>query len=256
MKLNLKERFKGNPLLSMAMGGDTKSSDSQATSLGVYNKAEILLAITFVAALLTMTIVGPMTTTALVIGFIVVFVIQIILLLLVATSDDPDTVKYCAIAFAVTEGLTAGAFSALATLVIGYGGILSAFILTILSAFAINFCYKSGMIKVTEGLRSSVTAAIIVAILFMLVDTLLFPLIGIPSMILSGGWLALLWFVFMLVLSFGSLLIDYDDIAKVDATLTPKHKEWFLAVGVLISIVWIYVNIVRILIAINSIFND
>jgi uncharacterized YccA/Bax inhibitor family protein len=109
------------------------------------------------------------------------------------------------------------------------------------------FLYTSGIIKVTEKFRSIIIMATAGIMMFYVVAMLL-SLMGIQIPLLhSNGPMGIIFSLAVTVLAALNLLLDFDFIEKGSAQGLPKHMEWYGAFGLIVTLVWLYLELLRLL---------
>lgn len=148
--------------------------------------------------------------------------------------------------YAALEGLFLGGFSAL--LETRYPGIvIQAVGLTFGVLFALLMAYKSGMIKATENFKLGVVAATGgILLLYIVGMALSFFHIQIPYIHQSGP-IGIGFSLFVVVIASLNLVLDFDFIENGAKSGAPKFMEWYAAFGLLVTLVWLYVEIIRLL---------
>lgn len=148
--------------------------------------------------------------------------------------------------YAVLEGLFLGAISALFESM--YPGIvIQAVSLTFGSLFIMLFAYKTGLIKVTEKFKMIIFVATGAIGLVYLINLILgFFDINMP-MIHSNGWMGIGFSLFVVVIAALNLVLDFDSIEKGVSSGAPKYMEWFCAFGLMVTLVWLYIEFLRLL---------
>ncbi len=147
-------------------------------------------------------------------------------------------------AFAVIEGVFVGAISQ--AFAYAYDGIVPQAILGTLAAFtAMLIAYQTGLIKVTSRFRKIMTFAIIGwAILGM--ANLVGVLLGF-SLFYGTGIFGLALSALGVVLASLSLALDFDFIEQGVRNRIPEQYSWLAAHGLLVTLVWLYLEILRLL---------
>lgn len=148
--------------------------------------------------------------------------------------------------YALAEGALVGAVSAAyATL---YDGIVGQAILgTFLTVIVMAVLYATRTIRVTERLRSVVIGATVGVFAFYLVSFgLSFFDVQIPFLF-GGGAIGILFSVGVICLAAFNLLLDFDLIERGVKGGAPAYMEWYAALGLLVTIVWLYLEILRLL---------
>lgn len=178
-----------------------------------------------------------------VVGFIVAMVI----------SFKPRLAPSLAVPYALLEGLFLGAISAFiaqsvpADSGIGGGIVFQAVVLTFTTALSMLALYAFRIIRVTEKLRSIVMAATGAVMLFYLVSFAL-SLFGVQMAMLHGsGPLSIGISLFVIGLAAFNLLLDFDFIERGARHGAPKAMEWFGAFALMVTLVWLYLEILRLL---------
>jgi uncharacterized YccA/Bax inhibitor family protein len=150
------------------------------------------------------------------------------------------------VTYAAAEGLLVGSVSALFNA--RYEGIVAQAVLATLAVFAgMLIAYKTGLIKVTERFRRIVIMAVMGYALFALVNVF-FAIFGSSSFGIGGtGWLGIGISVFAVGLASVSLAVDFDSIDRAIAAGAPQKYSWLLAHGLIVTLVWLYLEILRLL---------
>ena len=148
--------------------------------------------------------------------------------------------------YAVLEGVFLGAVSLMFER--SYPGIVvQAVGLTFGTLFALLMAYKSGMIRATENFRLGVFAATGGIALYYLVSIVIgFFGVQVP-MIHSSGPLGIGFSLFVVVIAALNLVLDFDFIEQGAEMGAPKYMEWYGAFGLIVTLVWLYIEILRLL---------
>jgi len=148
--------------------------------------------------------------------------------------------------YAILEGLFLGALSAFFEA--RYPGmVMQAVSLTFGTLFVMLFGYRTGIIKVTQKLRSGIIAATgAVALVYFI--SIIFSFFGASNLIInSNGILGIGISIVIVVIAALNLVLDFDFIAKGSEAGLPKYMEWYAAFGLMITLVWLYIEILRLL---------
>ena len=150
------------------------------------------------------------------------------------------------VVYAVVEGLLVGSISAIYAN--RYEGIVTQAVLATLSVFAVMLlAYKVGLIKVTARFRRMVTMAIFGYMIFALVN-LGYALITHSAFGIGGtSPLGIGISIFAVGLASFSLALDFDAIERAIAAGAPQRYSWLLAHGLIVTLVWLYLEILRLL---------
>jgi len=153
--------------------------------------------------------------------------------------------------YAGLEGLALGGISVgFETM---YPGIVSqAVFLTFGTLGALLMAYRSGVIRATENFKLGVVAATGgIALLYVLSFVLGFFGISVP-LIHSSGTFGILFSLFVVVIAALNLVLDFDFIEQGAERRAPKYMEWYGAFGLLVTLVWLYLEILRLLSKLQS----
>lgn len=127
------------------------------------------------------------------------------------------------------------------------GVVIQAVALTFITLFTMIFLYATRVIKVTEKFRSVVFSMTFAVMIFYLIAFVLSLFhINIPLLV-SNSPLSIGVSVFMCGLASVNLLIDFDFIENATRNFFPKEYEWTATLGLLTTIVWLYIEILRLL---------
>ncbi len=162
----------------------------------------------------------------------------------------PQLAQYLAPAYALLEGLVIGGISSIyndAFSAVAPGIVTQAVILTFGTAIAMYLLYTFRIIRVTEKFKSIMFAAIGGIALFYLI-TFLLSLFGVNvSGLHNGSLMSIGISIAITAIAALSLLLDFDRIEQGSAMGAPKYMEWYCAFGLLVTLVWLYVEILRLL---------
>jgi uncharacterized YccA/Bax inhibitor family protein len=158
----------------------------------------------------------------------------------------PTWARIAAPVYAAAQGLALGGISALYEQQL-HGIVFQAIGLTFAVLAAMLVLYRSGIIKVTDRFRMIVFAATGGIALFYLVSIVLsFFHISIP-VVFGGGTVAIAFSVVVVVIAALNLALDFDFIARGAEHGAPKFMEWYAAFGLMVTLIWLYLEILRLL---------
>lgn len=148
--------------------------------------------------------------------------------------------------YAVCQGLFLGAISVLFEF--KYPGIVAqAVLLTFATLFCLLMGYKSGLIKATENFKLGVFAATsAVALIYFLSFILGLFRVNIPY-IHESGILGIGFSLFVVTVAALNLVLDFDFIENGAARGAPKYMEWFGGFGLIVTLVWLYIEFLKLL---------
>jgi len=237
----------GNPALNTKTFTNlTNASSGVMTIDGTVNKTAISMGILLLASYYTYSngiidFVWP--------GFIGGFIVALITIF--KKEWSPVTVPI----YAVLEGLALGGISLVFTEAF-YDGIVSqAIMLTLGILFALLLAYKSKIIKPTENFKLGLFAATggitIVYVISFFIS--MFGGEGLPVMDpTNSSMLSVGFSLFVVVIASLNLVMDFDFIEEGAAKGAPKYMEWYGAFGLLVTLIWLYLEILRLLAKLSS----
>ena len=148
--------------------------------------------------------------------------------------------------YALLEGLAIGGISLLFEARFP-GVVLQAVGLTFGTFAALLVIYKSRLVRVTDNFRLGVAAATGgIFLIYLLTWILGFFHIQVPYLH-QGGLIGIGFSLFVLVVAALNLVLDFDFIEAGAARGAPKYFEWYAGFGLLVTLVWLYVEFLRLL---------
>jgi uncharacterized YccA/Bax inhibitor family protein len=153
--------------------------------------------------------------------------------------------------YSLLEGLALGGISALFEL--RYPAIaMQAVGLTFATLFVLLMAYHTGLIRVTEKFKLGVVAATGGIAVFYLVQFVL-GFFGVRFAAVNGsGVLGIGFSVVVVIVAALNLVLDFDFIENGVSTGAPKYMEWYGAFGLIVTLVWLYLEILRLLTKLNN----
>ncbi|WP_461632018.1 Bax inhibitor-1/YccA family protein [Labilibaculum euxinus] len=236
-----------NPVLSEKIFYASRSgSYSEAMTVnGTVNKVGLLLFFLVAAASYTWGLYNDSMDSSVVMPWLIGGAI-VGLILAIVTAFKPAWSPYTAPFYALAEGLMLGGLSAMMN-VANQGIVVQAVGLTFATLFAMLFAYKSGLIKATEKFKSGVIAATGGIFIFYMLNWIL-SMFGIGLNIANGSDLLSIGIsLFIVVIAALNLVLDFDFIEKGAQSGAPKYMEWYGAFGLMVTLVWLYVELLRLL---------
>ena len=148
--------------------------------------------------------------------------------------------------YAVVEGIALGVISMVFNA--AYPGIVvQAVFLTFGTLGALLLAYKSGLIQATENFKLGVFAATGgIAIMYLISWIMSFFGSGI-GMITSSSPMGIAFSAFVVEIAALNLVLDFDFIEEGTEMGAPKYMEWYGAFGLLVTLIWLYLEILRLL---------
>ena len=178
----------------------------------------------------------PMAFVGAIIGFIAVMV----------TVFKPMTSHILGPVYAVGQGLFVGALSKMFDAT--YSGIVVQAVGTTLAVFGVMlFLYRTRILRVTDKFRRIVVGATLGVMVFYLAS-FVFSMFGANvSFLSSSSGMGILFSLFVAGLAAFNLALDFDFIERGEAMGLPRRMEWFAALGLLVTLVWLYLEVLRLL---------
>jgi uncharacterized YccA/Bax inhibitor family protein len=153
--------------------------------------------------------------------------------------------------YALLEGMVLGGLSALFDF--RYPGVaLQAVGLTFATLFVLLMAYSTGMIRVTQKFRLGVVAATGGIMLFYLAEVVLGFFHVQFLAINSGTGLGIVFSLVVCAIAALNLVLDFDFVEQGVAYGAPKYMEWYGAFGIMVTLVWLYLEILRLLAKMRS----
>jgi hypothetical protein len=239
-----------NPLLERADFTVAGSSTSGVMTLrGTVNKSAILLLLTIVGAAYTWSAArggySSVAMTYTMIGAIAGFILALV------TCFKQDWSPITAPIYALCEGLFVGGISAMYEARTG-GIAIQAVMLTFGTFAGMLFLFQGNILRATPMFMKIVIAATLGIFLTYLLGMIL-SFFHINLSIFGGGQIALIFSLVVVVVAALNLIIDFEFIKQsADAGNAPKYMEWYGAFGLLVTVVWLYVSILRVLSILNG----
>ena len=173
------------------------------------------------------------------------------LIFALVTSFKKEWAPVTAPIYALLEGLMLGGLSAF--LDVRYPGIgIQAVSLTFGTLFVLLVLYRSGVIKVTQKFRLGVIAAT-GGIFFFYLAQMLLGFFGIQFYSINGaGVIGIGFSLIVVAVAALNLVLDFDFIEQGVQAGAPKYMEWYGAFGIMVTLVWLYIEILRLLSKLRS----
>ena len=149
--------------------------------------------------------------------------------------------------YALLEGLVLGAVSAIFEA--RYPGIaIEAVALTFGTMLVLLLAYSTGMIRVSDKFRMGVVAATGgIALFYLLTWILGFFHIQLFASVYGAGTIGIAFSVFVVIVAALNLVLDFDLVERGAAYGAPKYMEWYSAFALMVTLIWMYFEILRLL---------
>ena len=221
--------------------------DDEMTISGTMNKSFLLLALIVAAAAITWSMafngdnVMPIAIGGAVAGLVAV----------VIAAFKPHLSAYLGPAYAIAQGLFLGAISAIFET--QYPGIVVNAVGATFVTFMVCFgLYRFKIVKVTQQFRSIVIAATLAIVTFYVIGWVLSMFTSFTPIHHGNSLMSIGISVFVIIVAALNLFLDFDMIEKGAEAKQPKYMEWFGAIGLMVTLVWLYVEFLRLLSKLSS----
>ncbi|PLW79882.1 hypothetical protein C0585_05500 [Candidatus Woesearchaeota archaeon] len=236
----------GNPTLNKnSFNQFQDQSFSEVMTLdGTVNKTFLMLLILIIPAFYTWNSVNSIIES----GMVQIYMFGSLiagLILALMTVFKKNWSPITAPLYAFAEGIFLGLISVFMEMV--YPGIVfQAIALTFGTLFLLLFLYKSRIIKATENFKLGVVSATgAIALIYIASIVLSFFGINIPF-IHESGLIGIGFSLFVVVIAALNLVLDFDFIENASGK-APKYMEWYGAFGLMVTLIWLYIEILRLL---------
>lgn len=180
------------------------------------------------------------------------------LILGLATGFIPKISPYTAIPYSAVQGLFLGAFSLYATEFIKtqpnaaqYANVVPiAAFATILTMGVTLVLYATRIVRVGDTMRAIIfglTGAVALFYLFSFAVSFFAPQFVSNLAVFGSGPIGIGFSIFVIGLATFNFFTDYDMIERAIQRRSPKYMEWYGAFGVLVTLIWLYLEIVRLM---------
>lgn len=230
----------GNPTLSEKMFQQNSAIDSAQgamTMSGTVNKIGILFLLLLIGASISWYQPSPAFIWLGAIGGFIVAIVTVF-----KKEWSPVTAPL----YSVLEGLFLGAIS-MAYANMYEGIVFNAVALTLGIFAAMLVTYRSGLIEVTQKFRMGIVAAT-GGIALVYVASIVLGLFGINlSLVTGSGMFGIGFSLIVVAVAALNLVLDFDLIERGVKENAPKYFEWYTAFGLIITLVWLYLELLRLL---------
>ena len=126
---------------------------------------------------------------------------------------------------------------------------VQAVLLTLAVTLGMFFLYGTGLVKVTQKFRSVIIIATVGLLIYLGAELLLSLFIpGFLSIVTTGLTGFIIGLVIVIIAAL-NLLLDFDTISRGVANRLSKKAEWYAAFGLMVTLIWLYLSILRMLAA-------
>ena len=237
----------GNPALNKKTFENLIASPQGVMTIdGAVNKTAISIGILLIAAYYTYT---NAILDYVIIGFVGGFIVALVTIFKKEWSATTVPI------YALLEGLALGGISKIYADAFEPGIVPQAIMLTLGILSALLFAYKSKIIQPTENFKLGLFAATAGIGVVYLISFLMsmFGSGGLPVMNpANSSMLSIGFSLFVVVIASLNLVMDFDFIETGAANGAPKYMEWYGAFGLMVTLIWLYLEILRLLAKLSS----
>jgi uncharacterized YccA/Bax inhibitor family protein len=239
-----------NPVLTSQFGTAEKPDAGSApiidtgdymTMSSVLKQTALLFALLVAAAVYGWTQVEVATLGPVFWGALIASIV-----LMIVTFVKKEWVRFTAPLYAIAQGVLVGAISKIYSDF--YDGIVVQAVLATFGVFlAMLFLYANRIVKVTQKFRSVIMIATLGVFLFYLTSIVLSFFGASMTFVWDGGPLSILLSAGICIIAALNLLLDFDAIERGIKSHAPAWFSWFAAFGLMVTVVWLYLEILRLL---------
>ncbi len=236
-----------NPMIRQNVTENVILDSKPMTVQGAVNKTMLFTAIVILSGCFTWNLLAKGFSDKAMLISGISLVAGIVLALI--TSFKPNTAKITGTMYAVCEGLLLGSIS------YGYeaiynGIVVNAVAITVLTLLSMLFLYKTKIIQATDKFRKVVFTATLgigiyylIAIVAGFMGHSILPFGSLTGIAISG---------FICIFAALNFIMDFDFIERGSQNMLPDYFEWYGAFALLVTLVWFYLEILRLLAQLNS----
>ena len=234
----------GNPVLTKNTFNSGLDVSETMTINGTVNKTAISLFLLIGTGYFTFGVINPIILIVCGIGGFITAIVTVF-----KKQWAPITVPI----YAILEGGLLGGVSFMYNSM--YNGIVTdAIFLTVGILLSLLFAYRSGLIKPTENFKLGIFAAtggIAIVYIINMVMGFFGSSMGVMQ-IDNASPMSIGFSVVVVIIAALNLVLDFDFIEEGAESRAPKYMEWYGAFGLLVTLIWLYLEILRLLAKLNS----
>lgn len=234
----------GNPVLTKNTFNSGLDVSETMTINGTVNKTAISLFLLIGTGYFTFGVINPVILIVCGIGGFITAIVTVF-----KKQWAPITVPI----YAILEGGLLGGVSYMYNSM--YNGIVTdAIFLTVGILLSLLFAYRSGLIKPTENFKLGIFAAtggIAIVYIINMVMGFFGSSMGVMQ-IDNASPMSIGFSVVVVIIAALNLVLDFDFIEEGAESGAPKYMEWYGAFGLLVTLIWLYLEILRLLAKLNS----
>jgi len=248
----------GNPIIRSSAFQESASSGERMTLEGAVNKTGILLFLTVLASAISWNFQGPLMSLIATIGIFTGSIAAIatfgfpMFFIGWIVKPRPYRAPKTAPIYAIGMGFMIGMISQQAEAMFP-GIVIQAVSLTFFVAASLLFAYKTGIIRPTQNFVLMVFAATLGIFLTYFFNFIFSLFTGSSFTIFTDtGWMGIGLSLFIVAIAALNLVLDFDIIEQSEEQGAPKYMEWFGAMALVATLIWLYIEILRLLMKLRS----
>ncbi len=248
----------GNPIIRSSAFQETSSSGERMTLEGAVNKTGILLFLTVLSSAISWNFQGPLMSLIVTIGIFTGSIAAIatfgfpMFFIGWIVKPRPYRAPKTAPIYAIGMGFMIGMISQQAEAMFP-GIVIQAVSLTFFVAASLLFAYKTGIIRPTQNFVLMVFAATLGIFLTYFFNFIFSLFTGSSFTIFTDtGWMGIGLSLFIVAIAALNLVLDFDIIEQSEEQGAPKYMEWFGAMALVATLIWLYIEILRLLMKLRS----
>lgn len=228
-----------NPVFSSIERSQTYTSAETASYQGITLKTASLILLAVLSGFFTVYYLPVESWMSLLIPALIVAMIAVFVSAFVPRLAMPFGIVY-----ALAEGVVLGVLTVVVNIFVPGAGYTAA-IGTATIFVVMLFLYTSRTIRVTSRFRT-IMLGILISLLFFFI---VFGILGLTTQLFAGANYGILIGVSLFLIIFGALMLalDFDRAETIVTSGADKRYEWVVAIGLMVTIVWIYIEILRLL---------
>ena len=243
----------GNPIIRSSAFQESASSGERMTLEGAVNKTGILLFLTVLSSAISWNFQGPLMSLIATIGIFTGSIAAIatfgfpMFFIGWIVKPRPYRAPKTAPIYAIGMGFMIGMISQQAEAMFP-GIVIQAVSLTFFVAASLLFAYKTGIIRPTQNFVLMVFAATLGIFLTYFFNFIFSLFTGSSFTIFTDtGWMGIGLSLFIVAIAALNLVLDFDIIEQSEEQGAPKYMEWFGAMALVATLIWLYIEILRLL---------
>lgn len=231
--------------------------DESATMKGVALKSILMLVVALISSVICMSLINQFTAVSggvVIFGYLISPIITLVLSFIM--SYNPSAAKTLAIPYSILEGISIGTIAGLLTALLGeLGGVIVglAFIITLSFFLGAAVLYSTGLVKVGSGFRRF----FFIGLFGIVISTTFISIAGLFNnniflAFYGNGNLALIISIISVFIAAGYSLITLDNAKRIVDSGLDKNYEWYAAFGIILNVIWLFYEVLRLVIILFS----